>query len=59
MFYETIQARHLIMGKDFNRVAGQVMFMMALEACCHASIERDLFKGARKALADITTKTSF
>ena len=51
-FYETVKARHLTMGHDFERIPGQVLFMMVMDAC-HASIERD-FEGARKALSDMT-----
>jgi uncharacterized membrane protein YgcG len=51
-FYEAIENRHLTMGTDFDRVPGQVLFAMALDAC-HASIERD-FDGAMKALNDMS-----
>jgi hypothetical protein len=33
-FQETVKARHLTMGHDFKRIpAGQIMFMMVLDAC--------------------------
>jgi hypothetical protein len=40
------------MGHDFERILGQVLYMVVMDAC-HASIKND-FEGARKALYDMT-----